>query len=181
MEKSKISAKQVIFGLIMTAVLVALDQVTKWWAVANLKGQAPIVWIKGVFELQYLENRGAAFGLMQNQRWLFLISVGIVMIIVGYCYYRLPGDKRYSPLRWICISMAAGALGNMIDRISNGYVVDFFYFSLIDFPIFNVADIYVTLSAAILILLVFFHYKEEDFSFLVSKKKRKPGDTNGNH
>ncbi|MEE0418565.1 MAG: signal peptidase II [Lachnospiraceae bacterium] len=181
MEKSKVSAKQVIFGLVMTAALVAFDQVTKWWAVTNLKDQAPIVWIRGVFELQYLENRGAAFGLMQNQRWLFLLSVVVVMIIVGYCFYRLPGDKRYSPLRAICIAMSAGALGNMIDRIANGFVVDFFYFSLIDFPIFNIADIYVTLSAVFLILLVLFFYKEEDFSFLVSKKKKTPGDTDGNH
>lgn len=181
MEKSKVSAKQVIFGLVMTAVLVMLDQVTKWWAVTNLKDQAPIVWIRGVFELQYLENRGAAFGLMQNQRWLFLLSVVVVMIVVGYCFYRLPGDKRYTPLRGICIAMAAGALGNMIDRLANGFVVDFFYFSLIDFPIFNIADIYVTLSAVFLILLVLFYYKEEDFSFLVSKKRKTPGDTDGSH
>lgn len=64
----------------------------------------------------------------------------------------------------------AGAAGNLIDRIRFGYVVDFFYFRLIDFPVFNVADIYVTVSFAVLLLLVFFQYKEEDLEFFEKKK-----------
>lgn len=64
----------------------------------------------------------------------------------------------------------AGAAGNLIDRIRFGYVVDFFYFRLIDFPVFNVADIYVTVSFAVLLLLVFFQYKEEDLEFFGKKK-----------
>ncbi|MDY2590860.1 MAG: signal peptidase II, partial [Agathobacter sp.] len=66
----------------------------------------------------------------------------------------------------------AGAIGNLIDRIVNNYVVDFFYFKLIDFPIFNVADIYVTIAAFLFIVLGFFYYKEEDFEIIFSKSKK---------
>ena len=71
--------------------------------------------------------------------------------------------------------IGAGAVGNFIDRMSNGYVVDFFYFKLINFPVFNVADIYVTLSAVFLVILLLFKYKEEDLNVLVNslKKSRK--------
>lgn len=172
MNDKKIDLKYIVTGLIFTVLLIVLDQVTKGWAVTNLKDQANIVLIPGAFELSYLENRGAAFGLMQNQTWLFIIGVVFVLILASYCYLRLPRDKRYRPLRWLCIGMAAGAIGNVIDRLTNGFVVDFFYFSLIDFPVFNFADIYLTVSAFLLILLVIFYYKDEDFAFLSRKKKQ---------
>ena len=72
----------------------------------------------------------------------------------------------------ICIGIISGALGNFIDRFINGYVVDFFYFKLINFPIFNVADIYVTVSAAVLIVLGVFYYKEDDYKFLTVRKNK---------
>lgn len=172
MENKRGFVKQVVFGFMMMIILVGLDQVTKFLAIKHLKDQPSMVWIKGVFELQYLENRGAAFGLFQDQKWMFILSVIIVVVIVSYCFYRLPLDKQYMPLRWICIGMLSGAIGNMIDRLVHGFVVDFFYFSLIDFPIFNIADIYVVLSSVFLILLVFFYYKEEDFSFLLPGRKK---------
>ena len=75
----------------------------------------------------------------------------------------------------ICVAMTAGAIGNMIDRFCRGYVVDFFYFSLIDFAIFNVADIYITVSAVLLVILMMFYYKEEDFAFLSRKKDKTEG------
>ena len=76
-------------------------------------------------------------------------------------------------LHLIAVLLTAGALGNFIDRITQGYVVDFFYFSLIDFPIFNVADIYVVVSFIALIICILFIYKDEEFSFLQFKKKEK--------
>ena len=78
----------------------------------------------------------------------------------------MPATKHYTPLRIVAVFVAAGAIGNMIDRLKNGFVVDFFYFSLIDFPIFNVADIYVTVSMAVLFLLILTLYKDDDFHFL---------------
>ena len=172
MVKNKKSlAKQFIVGIVAVVVLIVVDQFTKYWAVNALMDKPPIIWIKGVFELLYLENRGAAFGILEGQRWIFLISVVVVLGVIGAYYGKIPDTKKYVPLRMVCIAICAGAIGNMLDRVINGYVVDFFYFSLIDFPVFNVADIYVTVSVFVLILLIFFYYKEEDFAFLSLKKK----------
>lgn len=160
-----------VVGIIAFALLLVLDQFTKHLAVAGLAGQDPIVLIPGVFELQYLENRGAAFGMFQNQRWLFLIMSVVILAFIGYCYQKFPAHKHYLWLRITCVLLGAGAVGNMIDRVVNGYVVDFFYFSLIDFPIFNVADCYVVVSLILLIILIFFYYKEEDFACLSPRNK----------
>ncbi len=83
MEKSRVTMKQITAGIAGVIVLTVIDQLTKLWAIAELKGQPSIIWIKGIFELQYLENRGAAFGLMQNQQWLFLICVAVVLGAAG--------------------------------------------------------------------------------------------------
>ena len=85
----------------------------------------------------------------------------------------MPENRRYLPLRICAVLLCAGAVGNMIDRIFRGYVVDFFYFKLIDFPVFNVADIYVTTAAVILIVLIVFLYKEEDFDRIFPKKDKR--------
>ena len=77
------------------------------------------------------------------------------------------------PLRAVALFIASGAVGNMIDRVALGYVVDFFYFELIDFPIFNVADIYVTCATIILAILILFYYKDEELDCLFPKKKEK--------
>lgn len=162
---------RLVIMLLSVLALVALDQWTKHLAVLYLKDQEPVVIIRGVFELKYLQNRGAAFGLFQDQRIVFLTMTCIIMAAVFYIYRKLPANRRCLPLRVICIFILSGAAGNMIDRCIQGYVVDFFYFSLIDFPIFNVADIYVTVSAFFFLVLGLFYYREEDFSFLSFKKK----------
>lgn len=146
--------------------LIVLDQVTKQAAQKLLQGQAAFVIFPGIFELQYLENRGSAFGLMQGQKILFLAMAGIMLLLIPYIYYKLPLTRRYRYLRVIAALFLAGAVGNALDRLIRGYVIDFFYFSLIDFPIFNVADIYVTVSTFLLIVLMLFYYKDEDFEQL---------------
>lgn len=153
-----------------------LDQYTKLLAVENLKNQAPIDIIENVFQLHYLENRGAAFGILQNQK-IFFVIIGIIILIVALFFYlKMPHEGHFIPLRICLLLIASGAIGNMIDRIRLNYVIDFFYFELIDFPIFNVADIYVTLSAGLLIVLILFYYKEDDLEMLFklfSRKKNK--------
>ena len=152
-------------GLLAAALLAALDQITKTAAKERLAG-GPVVLIDGVFQFQYLENRGAAFGIFQNQRWLFLILTAAFLIFAVWFYIRIPDGKRYRLMRVICVMITAGAVGNLIDRVFLVYVRDFLYFVLIDFPIFNVADIYVTVSAALMIWAVLFYYKDEELSFL---------------
>lgn len=155
-------------GLILA---LAFDQWTKWLAVAHLKGQAPFVIWDGVFELYYSENRGMAFGMLQGRQTFLLVTTLIVVILVLIAFTRLPAANRFLPMRFCLFFITAGAFGNMIDRAAQGYVVDFLYFKLIDFPIFNVADCYVTLSTVCLLLLSFFYYKEEEFSALFSRKE----------
>lgn len=166
MEKAKIRIKYILLGGIGVLLLLTLDQWTKRLAEKYLAEKQAIPLIKGVLQLQYLENQGAAFGLMQNKVWLFVIMT-TAFLIIGVCVYvMLPKTKRFLPLHIIAVVLLAGALGNFIDRIKMGYVVDFIYFSLIDFPIFNVADIYVTLSGIALFIVVMFYYKDEDFAQL---------------
>lgn len=164
--------KECFFAVICVIFLTAIDQFTKVLALRYLKGNEAVVLWKGVFELQYLENRGAAFGILQNQR-LFFVCITLIMtgvIIVGFL--RTPKDKKYLPMKITLVFLLAGAIGNFIDRMMRGFVVDFFYFSLIDFPVFNVADIYVTVSFAVLALLILFVYKEEDLAVYTSKRKK---------
>ncbi len=162
-----------VFITVLTLLLIGIDQLTKHLAVRFLMGGGPLVLWDGVFELRYLENRGAAFGLMQGQRAFFLV-IGIVVFVAVLLLFRyLSPERRYWPLRLIAVFILAGAWGNMIDRMVNGYVVDFFYFKLIDFPIFNVADIYVTVGTAVLILLVLFYYKDEELNDILVKGPKK--------
>ena len=169
--KEKFKWKYAIFALISFLLLIVFDQWTKSLAVAYLMNQEPFVIINGVFQLRYLENRGAAFGMMQGQQTFFLITGIIAVIILAYIYFKLPWNKRFAPLRAVALFIASGAVGNMIDRVALGYVVDFFYFELIDFPIFNVADIYVTCATIVLAFLILFFYKEEELDCLFPKKK----------
>ena len=158
--------------LVSTAVLVAFYQWTKNLAVEHLKGQEDISLIPGVLCLHYLENRGAAFGIFQDQRTFLLILTAIILICVCYVLWRIPSDKKYNLLKLLCIMITAGGIGNLIDRVRLNYVVDFIYFSLIDFPVFNVADIYVTTSMFLLLILVLCYYKDEDFQFLKWKREK---------
>ena len=171
--KTNFHWKRVGFALISFILLILFDQWTKSLAVANLMNQEPFVIMKDVFQLRYLENRGAAFGMMQGQQTFFVISALIAVVVITYVYFKLPWEKRFHPLRAVVLFIAAGAVGNLIDRLILGYVVDFFYFELIDFPIFNVADIYVTCATVILALLILFYYKEDELDCLFPMKKEK--------
>lgn len=171
MDQRNTGIKQFIIALLGIAVTVFIDQITKYLAVLYLKGKPAKVIIDGVFELQYLENRGAAFGMMQNMQYVFVAGAVVICIIILYLYIRMPYTFRYLPLRICAVLLCAGAIGNMIDRIRLNYVIDFFYFSLIDFPIFNVADCYVVIACIAFALLILFYYRDEnDFKFLSRKK-----------
>ena len=162
--------KQIGLFAVWSILLILLDQWTKHLAVSHLKGQPPLVLIEGVFELLYSENRGAAFSILQGkQGFLFLITLA-VLIFVGYALVKMPANRRYLPLT-VCLNLLfSGAVGNMIDRVTNGFVVDFLYVSLIDFPVFNVADIYVTTAAALFLVLMMWYYKEEELEVFSFKK-----------
>lgn len=163
--------KHYAVAVIAAAAGVLLDQFTKYLAITKLKGEEPYILLKGVFQFEYLENRGAAFGLFQDQRIFFFISVAVICAVVIWFYVKVPMERHFLPLRICAVLIVAGAFGNCIDRVRLNYVVDFFYFKLIDFPIFNVADIYVTVSTFALVVLLFFYYKEEDFERIFHRRK----------
>lgn len=149
--------------------LILIDQLSKVWALSALRGTEGIAVIPNVFELSYLENRGAAFGILQDHQIFFVLITVAAAVILTWIYRRIPQTKKYIPLRISYALIMAGAFGNLIDRVFRGYVVDFFYFKWIDFPVFNVADIYVTVTMILLLILILFFYKEEDLDFLNRK------------
>ncbi len=162
----------IFLDLLSICALVALDQYTKHLAVLHLKDKPAYIIINGVLELNYLENKGAAFGMLQNQKAFFIFVAVVILSVIGYVLFKTPDNKKYRILHILLSLIAAGAIGNMIDRIRLNYVVDFIYFVLINFPIFNVADMYVTVSTALLVILLLFVYKENDLSFISFKQKR---------
>lgn len=143
-------------------VLVVADQWTKYWAVMHLKGQSAIVLWPEIFELSYTENPGVAFSLLENQRWIFIPVTVAVMLLVLVTLLRSP-VRRHWMFRLGASMILAGGIGNLIDRIAYGYVVDFLYFKAIDFPVFNFADCCVVVGAIILFTyLLFFCKSAED-------------------
>lgn len=169
--------KRLIMGSIIIMLLLAIDQYTKYLAVTYLQNTSGIDIIKGIFRLQYLENTGAAFGMMAGHLEFFYGITVVIVAIIIYLLYRLPDETIYTPM-WACgITLIAGAVGNFIDRVHLEYVIDFLYFELIDFPIFNMADIYVCLASGIFVLLIMFYYKDEDFDNIDLKLNIKKDNT----
>lgn len=192
MDDMKKRTKFVLLGGILEIILIAIDQVTKYLAYTFLRVEGPKPIIPDVFELQYLENQSAAFGIdpvsllnklfhwfeedsvqLLRVKMVFfsILTIAVVVVIIIYLL-KIPDMKRLLPLKITALFFVAGAIGNLIDRLVNNYVIDFFYFKLINFPIFNVADIYVTCSAVVLVILAFF-YKDEDYKLIFPAKKAK--------
>ena len=155
-----------LIGLCLVIFMVGLDQLTKYLAVIKLKGQPSVVLIKNVFELHYLENQGAAFSMLQGKKMFFIIITVFMIVCLTYILGRIPAKKPFFVFHGIIIALIAGAIGNFIDRIRFDYVIDFFYFSLINFPIFNVADIYITCAMILFVIVFLFFCKEEDLDQL---------------
>lgn len=158
-------------ALIGAVLLIALDQWTKYMVLLHVKPIDSIPLIPGILSFTYHENRGAVWGIMQGQISILIVTTVIILTVVLWIYSRIPDTKKYRWLHFIAVLVIAGAIGNFIDRLFRHYVVDFIYFELIDFPIFNVADMYVVIAAFLLIFVSVFIYKEDsDFDFLNPKK-----------
>ena len=145
-----------ILFLICTALAVVIDQLTKYFALASLAPDGSIDVIRGVFRFTYVENRGAAFGSLSDSRWVFLISSTVLIVAIAvFVIARRPKNKLF------LISLAlvtGGGIGNMIDRLSRGFVVDFLDFCA--FPqlwrwVFNAADVFVCVGAPIAVIMYY--------------------------
>jgi len=161
-----------IIAMAAIAAMIGLDQWVKHLAVAHLQNAPDIPLIEGVFRLAYVENRGAAFGLLEGARWVFVVLTVIVLGAIVVYFIRLPKTKQTRLLRGALIVLCGGALGNFIDRARQGYVVDMFYFHWFEFPVFNVADILTVVSTFLLCAMIIFPraFKTE---FILGEDKKK--------
>ena len=169
----KIKKQYLILSILALCSLLLADQYTKWLAISHLKGQKPFVIISRVLEFSYLENTGAAFSSFAGKQTLLICLTTVVTLLLLWKYLTLPDGKRFVPMRLCMLLILSGAVGNLIDRVSRNYVVDFIYFVPIDFPKFNVADIYITVGVAVLAFLLFFRYSDEDMEALLSFRMQK--------
>jgi len=158
----------------MAAILVTLDQLVKLWAIAHLQGQPERPLIQGFLHLTYLENTGAAFGLMAGfggaQFVLSVVKVIFMLLAVVY-FTKLPYESRFAFVRIPLVMIIAGGIGNLIDRVRLGFVVDMLAFRFIDFPVFNIADIYVTVGAFLFVFIVLFIVKDAPLFGIGNAKK----------
>ena len=142
-----------IIGIILFVLLVLADQLTKLYALNVVKKEGYVEVIKNFYHLVYVENRGAAFGIMQNKQWFFIIITIIVFAVFGYVLYKykIEGKLFFAA----AVLILSGGFGNLIDRVFRGYVVDFLQFSFFN-PVCNVADYYITIGAVLLVISVMF-------------------------
>lgn len=144
-----------ILSIIAIVVLVSLDQFVKYLTVTNLMLK-PIVLIENIFELTYVENKGAAWSILENQIWFFILMTVIILALIAYAFYK---KMIYTKLGQISLVLiCAGAIGNLIDRITHGYVIDMFSFKLINFPVFNVADICIVCGGILFVYYMMFQH-----------------------
>ena len=138
--------------LIAVLVLIAADQITKYLTVTYLKPVSTVEIIKNILSFTYVENRGAAFGILQNSRWLFIIfTVVVIAVLIAYTIKKKISNKLYKISSALII---AGGIGNLIDRIFKGYVVDMIEVTFINYPVFNFADCCVVVGAILFCLYV---------------------------
>ncbi|MBQ2785143.1 MAG: signal peptidase II [Oscillospiraceae bacterium] len=146
-----------LFLTLFSAAVVAVDQITKFLVVENIPLYADIPLLPGVVQLTYAQNTGAAFSMLQGQQWLFALIFAVFTAAILWAYFKK--TFPFSKFEWFCIAAVyAGGLGNMIDRLRLGYVIDMIETLFIQFPVFNVADSFITCGCiALMVSLIFFN------------------------
>jgi len=140
--------------ILIIAFVIAADQLTKVWASRALTEITTMPIIEDVFHFTYVENRGAAFGMLADHRWIFMV---LSVLGIGALFLWMLFDKSLTkPMKVILAMIVGGGIGNMIDRIMLGYVVDFIDCRFIDFYVFNVADSFVTVGCFLFVIMIAF-------------------------
>ena len=142
-------------------VMIVVDQAVKHWAFTVLKPQHTIPLIENVFHLTYIENRGAAFSMFAkfDSRWIFVALAAVITLAI--CYALSKKLMQTALGSWSLVLIAAGAVGNAVDRVARGFVVDMFDFRLIHFPVFNVADIFICVGGVLFVIYFMFQHKDK--------------------
>lgn len=154
----------VLIPVIISAVLVCADQLAKYAALTRLKPVSTITAVQGLLDFTFVENHGAAFGILAGKRFFFIVITIIICAVMAVLYHRMPKTREYNFVRASFVLIMSGALGNLIDRIVHGYVVDFLEVTFISWPVFNIADIYVVTGTILLAVVVIFFIKEPEKS-----------------
>ena len=150
---------QFLYYGIFSALIVLADQVTKYLTVTNIALYADVPFIPGLLQLTYVRNTGAAFSSFEGQQWLFALVFLIFTGAILYEYFKKP--MPFTKLeRWCIAAIYAGGLGNMIDRVRLGYVVDMIETTFMEFPVFNVADCFITCGCILLMVHLFLFNKD---------------------
>ena len=150
-----------IVPIILAVILFIIDQATKYIALTKLKPLGSVTFIDGFMDFTFVENRGAAFGILNGRVWLLLVIAAVICIVIIAAMLEMPNTKEYKWLKWSLMLILAGAIGNVADRLFRGYVVDFFEFTFIKWPVFNMADIYVVIGTVVMAVLVLFVIKDD--------------------
>lgn len=141
---------------VIAAAIVGLDQWTKALTLAaDRAGSLPSESILGIFHITHTENDGAIWGILSGQTWLFILIMVLFLAVLGVMIWRKWLTKKFE---WLCLAfIAGGGIGNMIDRLVSGSVTDMIKFDFVEFPVFNVADCFITVGcAALLVCILFF-------------------------
>ena len=148
-----------LFYCLFVAGIVAVDQITKFLTVQNIPLYADAPAIDGLFHFTYVQNTGAAWSMMSGMRWLFVaLFVGLTVLILWEYFKKPIGFSKFE--RWCIAAIYGGGLGNIIDRVRLGYVVDMIEVDFISFPVFNVADCFITCGCIALLVSLFFFNKQ---------------------
>ena len=150
-----------IVPIILAVILFIIDQATKYIALTKLKPLGSVTFIDGFMDFTFVENRGAAFGILNGRVWLLLVIAAVICIVIIAAMLKMPNTKEYKWLKWSLMLILAGAIGNVADRLFRGYVVGFFEFTFIKWPVFNMADIYVVIGTIVMAVLVLFVIKDD--------------------
>ena len=137
---------------IICALLIIIDQAIKFLSVSKLKPLGSVEIIQGILSFTYVENKGAAFGILQNARWVFILATTI--IIVGLIVYKIKFKEKSKIYTCSSTLLISGGIANLIDRVFLGYVVDMIEVTFIDYPVFNFADCCVVVGAILLCIYV---------------------------
>ena len=158
---------QFFYYLLFIAAVVGADQFTKWLTVAQIPLEADVPFLPGLLQLTYVQIRGAAFSTFEGQQWLFALIFVVLTGFLLYEYFKKP--MHFTRFERFCIAaIYGGGLGNMIDRLRQGYVVDMIETTFMDFPVFNVADCFICCGCVLLMGHLFLCNK----SFWKEEKKK---------